>query len=334
MLLDGWMPSDIDVHLTGKRAAFAWKREFTARIDPDLFVTGPLSAPVITGQIRVPEGRINLDRLAAGGPAEIEVMGEQTADGQTIVTGGRETGPLLPLSADVQIEIPRNVWLRGQSLNAEIAGTIRLKKDKQAPFIITGSLNTVRGDYVFQNRRFKITRGEVAFQGLPQPDPGLDIQAETRIGDVTVIVRITGSVRKIELTLDSDPTMDQSDIVSYLVFGRRTDDLRSEQASSAEAAALNLAGNLAARELNTILGDTFKLDSFSIDPGEDGWGSGALSVGKYVARNIFVTYRYEFSAQNFGELEIEYELTQNFGVAAQVGNDQTSGVDLIWRFDF
>jgi autotransporter translocation and assembly factor TamB len=334
ILMDGWMPSDVDVHLTGKRAAFAWKREFTARIDPDIFVTGAPSAPVITGRIRITEGRINLDRLAAGGPAEIEVIGEQTADGQTIVTGERESGPLLPLSADVRIEIPRNVWLKGQSLNAEIAGTIRLKKETQAPFILTGSLNTVRGDYVFQNRRLKITRGEVAFQGLPQPDPGLDIQAETRIGDVTVIVRITGSVRKIELTLDSDPTMDQSDIVSYLVFGRRTDDLRSEQATSAEAAALNMAGNLAAKELNSVLGDTFKLDSFSIDPGEDGWGSGALSVGKYVARNIFVTYRYEFSAQNFGELEIEYELTQNFGVAAQVGNDRTSGVDLIWKFDF
>ncbi|MFO7684625.1 MAG: translocation/assembly module TamB domain-containing protein [Desulfobacterales bacterium] len=335
VLLDGLTPREFDLHLTGERTAIAWRREFSARIEPDISLTGPLSAPTVSGLIRIPEGRINLDRLAAGGPAEIEVLGERSAEGQPIVIDAQaEQDPLSSLVADVRIEIPRNVWLRGQGLNAEIAGAIRLQKEKQAPFLLTGSLNTVRGTYEFQGRRFTITRGVVEFQGLPEPDPGLDIQAETRINNVTIIVRISGSLRHIELALDSDPPMEQSDIVAYLVFGRRTDDLRSQQATSAEAAALSMAGNMAARELNAILGDTFKLDSISIDPGADGWGSGSLSVGKYVARNIFVTYRYEFSAQSFGEVIIEYELTRNLSVAAQVGNERTSGVDLFWKLDF
>jgi autotransporter translocation and assembly factor TamB len=76
------------------------------------------------------------------------------------------------------------------------------------------------------------------------------------------------------------------------------------------------------------------VDSFSIAPGENDWSSGSLAVGKYVARNIFVTYRYTFSAQNFGEVEIEYELNKNFSVAAQVGNELSSGLDLIWKLDF
>jgi translocation and assembly module TamB len=209
-----------------------------------------------------------------------------------------------------------------------------LKKEKGAPILLTGALNTVRGTYEFQGRRFNITRGVVEFQGLPEPDPGLDIQAEARIGGVTIIVRITGSVRDIQLSLDSDPAMDQSDIVSYLVFGRPTNELRSQQATSAEAAALSLAGNLAAKELNTILGDTFKVDIFSINPGEDGLSSSSLTVGKYVTRNIFVTYNLEFSAQSFGEVEIEYQINRNFSIAAQVGNESSGGVDLIWKFDF
>jgi autotransporter translocation and assembly factor TamB len=136
------------------------------------------------------------------------------------------------------------------------------------------------------------------------------------------------------LILESDPAMEQSDIISYLVFGRRTDDLRSQQATSAQSAALSLAGNLAASELNSILGDAFRLDSFSIDAGDNQLQSGSLALGKYVARNIFVTYRYEFSAQNFGEVEVEFELNKNFSIATQVGNERTSGVDLIWKMDF
>lgn len=335
ILLNGLTPTDVNLHLTGKRAPFAWKREFTARIEPDMSLTGPLSSPVLTGRIRIPEGRINLDQLTAGGPADIEVIGEKADKGGSIVIGGgRGEDPLAALAADVTIEIPRNVWLRGQGLNTEIAGSIRLKKEKQALFLLTGALNTVRGNYEFQGRRFKITRGVVDFQGLPEPDPGLDIRAETLINNVTIIVRITGSVRKLELILESDPAMEQSDIISYLVFGRRTDELRSQQATSAQSAALSLAGNLAASELNTILGDAFKVDSFSIDAGENDWRSGSLALGKYVSRNIFVTYRYAFSAQNFGEVEIEYELNKNFSVAAQVGNELTSGIDLIWKLDF
>ncbi|MFZ0611805.1 MAG: translocation/assembly module TamB domain-containing protein [Desulfobacterales bacterium] len=334
VLLDGLTPADLDLHLTGQRAAVAWNREFTARIEPDMSLTGSLSAPSVSGSIRILEGRINLDRLAAGGPADIVVLGEQTADGRAIVIGERGESPLAPLAADVTVEIPRNVWLRGQGLNAEIAGAIRLQKKRQAPFLLTGSLNTVRGTYEFQGRRFTIARGVVEFQGLPEPDPRLDIQAENRIGNVTIIVRIGGSVRHIELSLDSDPAMDQADIVSYLIFGRPTNELRSQQATSAEAAALGLAGNLAARQLNAVLGDTLKLDTLSISPGEEGWGSGSLSVGKYVARNIFVTYRYEFSGRTFGEMEIEYQLNRNFSIAAQVGNERSSGVDLIWKLDF
>ena len=334
ILLNGLTPTEVNLHLTGKRAAFAWKREFTARIEPDISLAGPLSSPVLTGRIRIPEGRINLDRLTAGGPADIEVVGEQSAAGQPIVIAEGKEDLLSPLAADVTVEIPRNVWLKGQDLNAEIAGSFRLKKKKQGPFLLTGSLNTVRGDYEFQGRRFKITQGVVEFQGLPEPDPELDIQAETSINSVTIIVRITGSVRKIELSLESDPAMEQSDIVSYLVFGRPTDELRSQQATSAQSAALSLAGNMAAKELNSILGDTFKVDSFSIAPGENDWSSGSLAVGKYVARNIFVTYRYSFSGQSFGEVEIEYELNKNFSVAAQVGNELSSGLDLIWKLDF
>jgi autotransporter translocation and assembly factor TamB len=128
ILLKGLTPIEVNLHLTGKRAPFAWKREFTARIEPDIFLTGPLTSPVLRGRIRIPEGRINMDRLTGGGAADIEVVGEQSAEGQPIVIAEGKEDSLSSLAADVTVEIPRNVWLKGQDLKAEIAGSVRLNK--------------------------------------------------------------------------------------------------------------------------------------------------------------------------------------------------------------
>ena len=334
--LDRWKPEEFNLHLIGQRAPIAWKRAFTARIDSDVTLSGPLASPVLKGQLTIPEGRVNLDRLAEGGPAEIQVIGETNGDnGQTIVIGEPgQDDTLSSLTADLSIKVPRNVWLKGQQLNSEIAGDIQLKKKARGPFLLFGTLNTVRGSYQFQGHRFTISRGIVEFQGLKEPDPALDIKADTRIRSVKITVGITGSARKIELTLESEPAMDRADIISYLIFGRPTNELRTQQATSTETAALDFAGRVTARELNKILGDALQVDEIRIDPGETGGSAGSLSVGKYVTRNIFVTYRLAFSSQENGEVGIEYELNPNFSIETQLGNEKTSGVDLIWKKEF
>ena len=334
ILLTGWMPSSLNLRLTGNRAPVAWKREITARIDPDILLSGKPSALILTGRLRIPEGRINLDRMAAGGPADIQVVGEQTADDQLIViTGTQDEGLLSSLSAEIDIEVPGNVWLRGQDMDIEIAGEMKMKKKPEGAFLLFGSLNTVRGNYQFQSRTFRITRGKVEFQGLKEPDPVLDIRAESRIRDVEIIVRITGSARMLELSLESEPMMDKADIVSYLVFGRPTNALRTEQATNAQVAALDMAGQVAARQLKKILGNTLAVDEIRFEPGEK--DSASFVFGKYVTRNIFVTYRTgNISSKNYGEVGVEYEINRHFSIETQFGNDLTSGIDLIWKTDF
>jgi translocation and assembly module TamB len=328
------MPSSLNLRLTGNQAPVAWKREITARIDPDISLSGKPSALVLKGRLRIPAGRINLDRMAAGGPADIQVVGEQTADDQLIIISAPQDDDLLSsLSAELTIEVPGNVWLRGQDIDAEIAGEMKLKKKPHGPFLLFGALNTVRGNYQFQSRSFRITRGRVQFQGLKEPDPELDIRAEARIRDVEIIVRITGSARMLELSLESEPMMDKADIVSYLVFGHPTNALRTEQATNAQIAALDMAGQVAARQLKKILGDTVAVDEIRFEPGDKDWGS--LVLGKYVTRNIFVTYRSgNFSSKNYGEVGVEYEINRHFSIETRFGNDLTSGIDLIWKTDF
>jgi translocation and assembly module TamB len=128
--------------------------------------------------------------------------------------------------------------------------------------------------------------------------------------------------------------MAQADIVSYLVFGRPTGDVTTQQAFRAEETALRMTGNLAAGKLEEILAETFHLDTLSIDPGEKELTQGSVSLGKYVTPRVFVIYEYYFEESESPEFDVTYEINQNLSVETQVGNERTSGVDLIWEHEF
>jgi translocation and assembly module TamB len=219
-------------------------------------------------------------------------------------------------------------------LDTEIGGQVNIKKDPQKPFILLGSLNTIRGTYSFQGKLFKFKRGSVSFLGLEEPNPNLDIQAVTRIRKVDIIIQITGTARDIRLALTSEPEMEQADILSYLAFGKPTGELKDGQAAGVEQAALSIASQIAASELKDILGKTLFLDTISIDPGGGDIGQGSVTVGKYVSPDVFVSYKQGFGERATNELRVTYEINKNLSVETQVVDEQTSGIDFYWGIDF
>ena len=162
----------------------------------------------------------------------------------------------------------------------------------------------------------------------------MDIKAETKVKDVTIVLYITRKVKKIEIELSSRPEMPESDIISYLVFGRPTNELRGQQSAGAEATAVAITGKMAAAELERVLGETGIVDTFTIDIGSEDLTSGSASVGKYVTPELFVIYRYQFSPDTPNEVEADYQFNKNFSVKSQYGNEKTTGVDIIWQHDF
>ena len=170
--------------------------------------------------------------------------------------------------------------------------------------------------------------------GLQEPNPNLNIETVTQVKNVKIIVNIGGTAKDIKLTLDSEPTMEKADIVSYLMFGQPANRLRQGEATSAERVALGFTGQIAATELNKIFGDSLKLDTFYIDPGDGKLSSASVSLGKYVTPDIFVAYKQGFKVDELHEIEITYEIDQNWSVQTQFGDEETTGIDLLWEYDF
>src|SRR5205085_11169667 len=107
------------------------------------------------------------------------------------------------------------------AVSVTLGGDLRATKDRGGPMRLVGTVNTVRGFYDFQGRRFTILRdGTIRFAGTDDLDPLLDIRAERVIQAVTANVNVRGTLKQPDIVLSSTPPLEQADILSLIVFNQ------------------------------------------------------------------------------------------------------------------
>ena len=133
---------------------------------------------------------------------------------------------------DVDLNVLRNTWVRSRDANVEIFTDGPLKINVVGDAIsLTGAIDADRGEYTFLSKRFQISRGSALFIGTPDLNPTLQITAEYQVkgptGATNIRVLIGGTLRQPKLSLESDaqPPISQSDLLSYLAFGRTSGSL-------------------------------------------------------------------------------------------------------------
>ena len=104
-----------------------------------------------------------------------------------------------------------------------------------------------------------IERGRLFYAGGPLLDPGIDARAYRKIleDNVTAGINARGTLRAPEVTVWSDPTMSDSEALSYLLLGRPLEATNQQEGSMLANAATSLGirgGNLLAKKLGAALG--------------------------------------------------------------------------------
>ena len=192
------------------------------------------------------------------------------------------------MRADIQIDIPHNVWLQGPSTAIELSGNMRVTKDLRAPFILSGSIETVRGYASYYGKRFTVESGTVTFTGTQEINPMLDVTVAQRVSEYLVSIHVTGRAQQPTIAFSSVPELPQADIVSLVVLGKTTDRLTKSERNSLGDTAQQLAGGVISGELEKTLGKTLGLDTIEISPCEH-VGSGTFKVGRYVTQDLFLS---------------------------------------------
>ena len=244
---------DLDVRLQNFLAAR--RRDVEVTGSGALRLGGRYTRPLVSGAFTIEEGVLNLDELwrqynvvQLGGPLLFEVVDTTRVSVRQILPASAH--PFLRnMVVSGTVRVDRDFWLRSQEMNVEVAGELDVAVDRTAEDLrLSGTLDVVRGTYqlyyspVFW-RFLQVRQGTVEFVGTPGIDPNLDIRAEYRVrtqNDPLLIQAIvTGTLRNPRVTLrsDADPPIAESDLLSYLIFGRPTYALAESEQTAMGAAA-------------------------------------------------------------------------------------------------
>jgi translocation and assembly module TamB len=210
-----------------------------------------------------------------------------------------------------------------------------------------GDVNTVRGSYTFQGRRFDILRdGRIQFQGSDVIDPSIDLQASRVISGIETFVHIQGTMRQPELSFRSDPPLEEADILSLIVFNMPINELGQAQQASVATRAQQLAGGYVASGLSQSIGKAFNLDEFELAPTGDQGLSPTVTIGQQVSKGLFVRLRQGVGSEQATEFVLEYQLANYLrlqGTASDVSSStqrsafrrvERGGLDLLFFFNY
>ncbi len=328
------------------------------RLQSSLGIGGDLRAPFVGGYLSI-AGDVNLDNvIAVAGTSPYPTAPADGSDEATPEEATATTGPYAESTIDVTLSIPDALVVKGDNLQPPgspvglgallltLGGDLRATKKPGDTIRLVGSVNTVRGTYDFQGRRFEILRdGAIRFVGLEELNPTLDLRTQRTIQGVEARVNIRGTLTKPEIELSSTPPLEQADVLSLIVFNQPLNQLGEGQQTSLAARAQALATGAVAGQLAQSIGNALNLDTFEIQVAPEAGGGPQVTLGQQVGDRLFVRVQQGIGDQSTTNLVLEYELANWLRLQTKVvqgsttqqslfRRNQSTGADMIFFFSY
>jgi translocation and assembly module TamB len=239
------------------------------------------------------------------------------------------------------INAPRNLWVHGSDVNAEIGLSQGFNVEYGNAMAINGEVRMLQGWVEVLGRRFDVQNNSVVQFTGPAKKPYINVTAEhknERAG-VTVFVTIRGQGTDFTLKPTSDPPLPETEIYTLLATGRR-------QLKAGSGASMNpgqvasVLGGVLASQARKALAAKLPLDVFSIETGEAGLADTRLEVGTYLTRDLYLGYTGRLPGgtkpngrENSNAVRLEYQFSNSWGFEVEAG-DVRQGADVIWSKEY
>lgn len=313
-------PLAMDLWARGDRLRVADRADAKVYVSPDLALKGDGDGLNLSGTLKVPEADLK--------PRELPESAVSVSEDQVFVDAEADQTTALPFAMGVTVTLGDKVRFEGFGLRATLTGELRVSQQPGQPAQLNGELIITEGRYRAYGQNLLIENGRLLFQGQPD-NPGLDIRAVRKIPSENLVVgvQLSGTLQEPDARIFSDPSLEESEAMSYLVTGRSLN--RGSQSDSAQVAqALALYGLQKGSGVTDKIGDTLGLDEISI--GSD-WetSDAALMLGKQISDRLYLTYAVGlFDA--ISTVMLRYTLTRQLHLEAQ-SSSKSQAIDLIWE---
>ncbi|MGE0549751.1 MAG: translocation/assembly module TamB domain-containing protein [Kofleriaceae bacterium] len=290
----------IDAQLTGGRVALR---------DKDARTLHPMGIP--GNMVMVDDGRIP----AAGAPSR--------RPGRALAAWPRGIAMTLRIHP---------VRVTAEQFRGQVGGQLEITTHGDG-VAIYGTIDVVRGEVTLFDRRYRVDRAAVRFDG--GIDPLLDIALVHDFPQLTLWLAVTGRLSEPDLGLWSEPGGHSEPELLAIVLGgapgaapgagdRRTIDGVAEGAAT--AVVTQLIGEYIGRLLPIRL-DVLRYEAATAAR------SGALTIGRRLTDRLYVSWRSRIDArpdENTGEALLEIWLLPRLLLEGVAGNQGVHGLDLLW----
>ncbi len=291
-------------------------------IKPDLNLHIQEELVTVTGTLTLPKARIEIKTLPVGAKSvspDTRIIGlDDDASSQTVWR----------YHSNINIVLGDDVYFRGFGVNTYLTGRLLLSQNENGTFAGTGQISTEDGFYTIWGQRLTVKNGNFIFNGpLDEPDLQLDAYRDISGDSIIVGVKVTGQASDPEVEFYSQPGMNESDVLHYLLTGQSPDG--GSNSSSLLNNMVISAGLFGSSEITEKLASKVGVSDFQVATQSDEEGTN-LELSGYISPDIYL--RYGVSLYDDAKtMAMRYRLKQNLFVEAASGIN--SSLDIIYSFE-
>ena len=299
-------------------------------------ISGNLEKGLIAGTLTVDKATINIpDQLPSEAPS-LPVTFLHLPEALTPTP----PSPSYPFHYDLQIDGNRDIHLSGRGLETELTGSLHLL-GKNLDAVPIGTLQSIKGNFYFAGKDFKISSGEIVFSEggsflnmaanleLPAISSESD-KGSTESPALVVTLRLRGALRNPELTVESNPPLPTSTLFARILFNKDVGQLSAPQIVQLANTLMTLSS---APDFLGTLRRTLGVDRLSISTTEEGGFS--VEIGKSISTEILkgVAATLTQETEN-SQIKVEVELKGGFILQGETQADDQGKFSFKWNKNY
>ena len=335
MEFEGAEPT-VRIQLKATQVRVRYPEGVSTQANANLILTGTTQQSLLSGDITV---------LRTGFTQRTDLSSILAKSSEPLLRPSARTGPLSGMQFDVRIETATDASIESnlaQAVQAE--ASLRLRGTAYNP-VLLGRVTITQGEITFFGTKYTINQGSINFLNPVKLEPILNLDVETKVRGIDVILTFAGPLNKLTVTHRADPPLEFSEVVALLATGRTptSDPTLAARQSAADSSSLGqlgasaLVGQAIANPLSSRLQRFFGVSKLKIDPrltGVENNPQARLTVEQQVTRNLTFTYITDLARSNQQIVRVEWWLNRQVSLVAIRDESGIFGLDMLYKKSF
>lgn len=338
--LDGITPKNLNLNARANRFRLANTDDYNLTIDLNSNITGDPVRPKASGSLTIKNGFVYLQNFGEKSVEDVQLEEEEKAS----------FSPYDSLAMDMTFVIERDFFIRNRrylDMQIELNGELEAQKQTGGDLQLFGSLDANEGYVRPLGKQFNLEEGTFTFSG-PLTNPNIYVktsyvpQSAQKQGDpITLFYVIEGTAEEPEFRFESEPYMEQQDIICYTLFNKPCYALDSWQqvvSGGSGSSPTDLLVGVLLDEVEALATQELGIDIVQIETSNTGSDAGTttfIKTGWYLNRRTFFAIVNEITGTTPETMFIlEYMLKNNLDLIITQGDERQQGIDLRWQYDY